>query len=87
MALMNLKVTPTEGAPISVKVTPKVMVAAERHFQAGFTQLFDQKSVKYETLAWVAHQALMYSGYEVKTFELWLDGIDDITTEESAVPL
>lgn len=87
MALMNLKVTPTEGAPITVKVTPKVMVSAERHFQAGFTQLFDQKSVKYETLAWVAHQALMYSGYEVKTFELWLDGIDDISTEDSAVPL
>jgi hypothetical protein len=88
MALMTLKVVPATGDPVSVPITPKVIVACERHFKKGMGQLFDQAHVTYEALAWAAHQAMLQSGYEVKTFDAWLDGIDEIRTEDSAeVPL
>lgn len=88
MALMTLKVVPSEGDPITVPITPKVIVACERHFKKGMGQLFEAQSVTYEALAWAAHQAMLQSGYEVKTFDAWLDGIDEITSEDTpAVPL
>jgi hypothetical protein len=88
MALMTLKVVPTEGDAVAVPVTPKVIVACERHFKKGMGQLFEASNVTYEALAWAAHQAMLQSGYEVKTFDAWLDGIDEITTEDTPeVPL
>jgi hypothetical protein len=88
MALMQLKVVPAQGDPVTVSITPKVIVACERHFKKGMGQLFDQATVTYEALAWAAHQAMLQSGYEVKTFDAWLDGIDEITTEDQpTVPL
>jgi len=88
MALMTLKVVPSEGDAVTVPVTPKVIVACERHFKKGMGQLFDAENVTYEALAWAAHQAMLQSGYEVKTFDAWLDGIDEITTEDTpTVPL
>jgi hypothetical protein len=52
------------------------------------TQLFSAESASYEALAFAAHQAMMQSGHEVKTFDLWLNGIEEISTEETpASPL
>jgi|LakMenEpi03Aug12_release.lakeMendotaPanAssembly.Ray.scaffolds.fasta_scaffold662219_3 hypothetical protein len=88
MAVMTLKVVPIEGDAVSVPITPKVIVACERHFKKGMTQLFSAESASYEALAFAAHQAMMQSGHEVKTFDLWLNGIEEISTEETpASPL
>ncbi len=81
MALMRMKVTMADAEPVSVKVTPKVIVAAERHFKKGMGELFANAS--YEALAWVAWQAMQANGHVVKTFDLWLDGVDEITAEDS----
>lgn len=82
MALMRLKVVPTSGDTIVVPVTPKVIVAAERHFKKGMGELFSENNVTYEALAWCAWQAMMAAGHEVKTFDFWLADIDEITSEE-----
>lgn len=88
MASIQLKVTPTEGDPISVPITPKVMVLAERHFKKPIGQLFTQDSASIETMAWMAWEGLRAAGYEIKTFDLWLDGISSIEPEDSEqVPL
>lgn len=88
MALMTLKVVPAGGDAVSVPVTPKVIVACERHFKKGMGDLFGAESASYEALAFAAHQAMLQSGYEVKTFDAWLDGIDEISTEDTqTVPL
>ena len=88
MALMTLKVVPTAGDAVTVPVTPKVIVACERHFKKGMGELFAAGSASYEAMAYAAHQAMLQSGHEVKTFDAWLDGIDEITTEEAdTVPL
>lgn len=88
MALMTLKVVPAEGTAVSVPVTPKVIVACERHFKKGMGELFAAGSASYEAMAFAAHQAMLQSGHEVKTFDAWLDGIDEITTEDTpTVPL
>ncbi len=88
MAVMKLKVTMTDGDPVVVAVTPKVIVAAERHFKKSMGQLFDQASVTYEALAWSAWEAMRFSGHEVKTFDLWLDGVAEIGSEdEGSLPL
>lgn len=88
MAMMTLEVVRTEGETVTVKVTPKVIVAAERHFKKGMGELFSEGNVTYEALAWCAWQAMLQAGYEVKTFDPWLDGIESInSTDEGKTPL
>jgi hypothetical protein len=87
MALMRLTVTPTKGDQVSVTVTPKVIVEAERHFKMGMGKLFGAES-SMEHMTWVAWKAMQLSGYEVKTFDLWLDGIEQVDVGEvEAAPL
>jgi len=88
MAVMKLKVTPVDGDPVVVAITPKVIVSAERHFKKGMGQLFDQATVTYEALAYAAWQGMLQSGHDVKTFDGWLDGVAEIGSEDdSEVPL
>lgn len=88
MSMMQLEVVPVDGDTVTVKVTPKVIVAAERHFKKGMGELFAEKNVTYEALAWCAWQAMMQAGHEVKTFDPWLDGIESINSvDEDKAPL
>lgn len=89
MAMMQLEITTTSGDQIKVDVTPKVIVEAERHFKMGMSKLFGTES-SMEHMTWLAWKAMLVGGYEVKTYELWLDGIASVgspSTEEAAAPL
>lgn len=87
--MMSLAVTMTGSEPVTVKITPKVVVAAERQFKAPMTQLFNAESMSYETMAWVAWKAVHTAGHVVKTFDLWLDDLEavEFVTPESDAPL
>jgi hypothetical protein len=88
MAQMKLTITPSDGTPYSVGVGPKVIVECERHFKRPFSQLFSGESLSYESLAWAAWKASLAAGHEVKTFDLWLDDVDDIAAaEDDSLPL
>lgn len=88
MATMKLTVTPIGKTPVTVGIGPKVMVECERHFNKPFSQLFSGDTLSYESLAWAAWKAMMQAGQEVKTFDLWLDDIEDITAaEDEGAPL
>jgi hypothetical protein len=87
VALMNLKVVPAEGEPFTARVTPKVIVAAERHFGKGMAQLFGD-AVTFEALAWVAWTGARLAGRAGDDFDAWLDTIDAIeAVEDAAAPL
>jgi hypothetical protein len=87
--MMNLAVTMTGNDPVTVKVTPKVVVSAERQFKLPMAQLFSGESMSYETMAWVAWKAMHVAGHVVKTFDLWLDDLEavEFAAVESDAPL
>jgi hypothetical protein len=88
MAQMKLTVTPIDGDPVTVGVGPKVIVECERHFKQPFSKLFSGDTLSYESLAWAAWKSMMVKGMDVKTFDLWLDGVEDITAaEDDQLPL
>jgi hypothetical protein len=88
MSQMKLTVIPNDGPPVTVPIKPKVMIECERHFKKPFSQLFSGETLSYESLAWAAWKSMLASGHDVKTFELWLDDIDDITAaEDEQIPL
>jgi hypothetical protein len=87
--MMNLAVTMTGNEPVTVKVTPKVVVSAERQFKLPMAQLFSADSMAYETMAWVAWKAMHVAGHVVKTFDLLLDDLETVefAAVESDAPL
>jgi hypothetical protein len=87
--MMNLAVTMTGNPPVTVKLTPKVVVSAERQFKLPMAQLFSAESMSYETMAWVAWKAMHVAGHVVKTFDLWLDDLEavEFAAVESDAPL
>jgi hypothetical protein len=87
--MMNLAVRLTGNEPVTVKVTPKVVVAAERQFKQPMAQLFSADSMSYEVMAWVAWKAMHTAGHVVKTFDLWLDDLETVefTAVENDGPL
>lgn len=87
--MISMKVTMIGGEPVIVKVTPKVQVAAERHFKMAFTKLFAEDGISMEGVYWVAWKSMHAAGHVVKTFDLWLDELDSVETvsEESDAPL
>lgn len=87
--MMNLTVRLTGNEPVTVKVSPKVVVAAERQFKSPMAQLFSAESMSYEVMAWVGWKAMHVAGHVVKTFDLWLDDLDavEFAAAESDPPL
>jgi hypothetical protein len=87
--MMTLTVTMTGTEPVTVKVTPKVQVAAERHFSKSISKLFAEDSVSMEAVYWVAWKGMHVGGHVVKTFDLWLDELHavELVTEETTNPL
>jgi hypothetical protein len=87
--MMNLAVRLTGNEPVTVKITPKVIIAAERQFKLPMTQLFNADSMSYESMAWVAWKGMHTAGHVVKTFDLWLDDLEavEFATVESDAPL
>jgi hypothetical protein len=87
--MMNLTVRLTGSEPVTVKITPKVVIAAERQFKLPMTQLFAADSMSYESMAWVAWKGMHTAGHVVKTFDLWLDDLEavEFAAVESDAPL
>jgi hypothetical protein len=87
--MMNLTVAMTGSEPVTVKITPKVVVSAERQFKLPMAQLFSAESMSYEVMAWVAWKGMHVAGHVVKTFDLWLDDLQavEFSAVESDVPL
>jgi hypothetical protein len=87
--MMDLAVTMTGSEPVTVKITPKVIVAAERQFKLPMAQLFNAENMSFESMTWLAWKGMHTAGHVVKTFDLWLDDLEavEFATPESVAPL
>jgi hypothetical protein len=87
--MMDLAVTMTGSEPVTVKISPKVVVAAERQFKSPMAKLFAAENVSYEVMAWLGWKGMHTAGHVVKTFDLWLDDVESVefVAEESGTPL
>ena len=87
--MMDLAVTMTGSEPVTVKISPKVVVAAERQFKSPMAKLFAAENVSYEVMAWLGWKGMHTAGHVVKTFDVWLDDVEavEFVTEESGTPL
>ena len=88
MAVMTLEVIRQGADPVTVKVTPKVIVQAERQFKMGVARLFGADA-SMEHMTWCAWKGMQLAGLDVKTFDLWLDDIEEVNVadEVDTLPL
>jgi len=84
---MRLRVEPTTGDAYEVSITPKVIVEVERQFAKPMTDLFGE-GASFEALYWAGWKASFLAGRSGKSFDDWLDDIENIEpVEEQRVPL
>lgn len=76
MARQKLKVTYTDGRVLETKITPKVEVAVEKQFKVGLQSL--QGDAHAEHFYYMAWAGLHYAGQEGKSFEDFLDALEDV---------
>lgn len=76
MASFNVQVTIGDQSHV-FPVKPRTVLAFERKFGMGMAKAFgtDQRHEHIYFLGW---EAMRSSGHVVKTFELWLDEVEDV---------
>jgi len=87
-ARIPLAVVLADGNSYTVVAGAKAIVDAERHFNKPLAQLFNQDSMSYESICWLAWRACQLSNRVVKPFDEWLAEIDSVeAAEEQPNPL
>lgn len=76
----KFKITHLDGKEYVAKVTPRCEVNTEQHFGIGLGNM--QKDGKAEVLYYMAWQAAVVAKREHRSFEEFLDDIDDVTPLE-----
>jgi hypothetical protein len=69
----------TQSGSVTVATNARSIVECERRFDAGFTSMFDGKKARLESLWFLAWDSLRLSGADVPEFEVWLEGLVDVT--------
>lgn len=90
MAVMKMKVSLADREPVTVNITPKVIVDAEEHFGLTMTKMFSADGVSMKQLTWLAWKALLVGGVEVKTYDGFLKDLletPEIVSQEDEAPL
>jgi hypothetical protein len=87
-ARIPLTISLVDGSSFNVVAGAKAIVDAERHFNKPLAQLFNQDSMSYESICWLAWRACQLSNRVVKPFDEWLGEIDSVEgTEDQPNPL
>ena len=88
MAVMKMKVMLKDREPVTVDITPRVIVDAEEHFGTSMVAMFQDLSMK--RLTWLAWKAMLTGGYEVKTYEPFVNDlveVPEVVSREDESPL
>jgi hypothetical protein len=64
---LSIKVKTTDGAEVSYKLTPRIIVAFEQQFGAGMPKLLGEQQ-KIEHIYWLAWKSQQVNGIIVKPF-------------------
>jgi hypothetical protein len=79
---LSVKVKTIDGAEVSYKLTPRIIVAFEQQFGAGMPKLLGEQQ-KVEHIFWLGWKAQQTSGMVVKPFGP--DYLDSIASAELEV--
>ncbi len=85
MISLSLRVT-HDGDTNEYVVGPKVQVAFEREWKMGMPKALTNEQ-RMEHLYWLGWKAQQAAGVVVKTFDLWLDGVESVEVVEADRPL
>lgn len=77
MRAWRLQITKTDGATAEYTITPRTIVAFERHFKVGLAAAF-QNEQKMEHLYWLGWDAERLAGNTVPVFETWLESVSAV---------
>jgi hypothetical protein len=86
MKSWRITITKTDGSTIELEITPRTVVAFERHFKVGLANAFSNEQ-KMEHLYWLAWDAERVSGQVVALFDKWLETIVSVDIAVDASPL
>lgn len=80
----SLKVTVVklDGSAETYPITPKSMVAFERHFACGIGVMSNPSTVRMEHIYWLGWDAEKTNGKVIKPFDDWIDTISEVLVEE-----
>ena len=82
----RIKVSKTDGSSGEYAVTPRTIVAFERHFKTGLAAAFANEQ-KLEHIYWLGWDAERLAGNVVPTFDQWLDKIETVELAVESNPL
>jgi hypothetical protein len=82
----RITVTKTDGVTAEYTITPRTVVAFERHFKVGLAAAFTNDQ-KMEHLYWLAWDAERIAGNVVPLFDKWLESIASVDLAVENVPL
>jgi hypothetical protein len=80
MISWNIKIKKADGSVETFPVTPRVIVAFERHFKTGLANAFANEQ-RLEHIYWLAWEAERTSGKLMKLFDDYLDTIASVELE------
>lgn len=84
----RIEVTKTDGRTYDYPVTPRTIVAFERHFKIGLSAAFsDEKELRMEYAYWIAWDAERVTGNVVAVFDKWLEEVVSVQIGSDAAPL
>lgn len=81
----KVTVVKADGTSAQHAVTPRTIVAFERHFKLGLAQAFT-KDQKQEHVFWLGWEAERSAGMSPKPFDSWLEDIAGVNIEVDNVP-
>jgi len=88
MNAWRISVSKTDGSTNEYPVTPRTIVAFERHFKIGLAAAFsNERELKMEYAYWIAWDAERLSGAVVPLFDKWLEEVVDVQIGSDATPL
>ena len=85
ITLWKVRVVKTDGTEATYDVSPRTIVAFERHFKSGLSQAF-AKEQKNEHTYWLAWEAEKQAGVVVKPFDSWLEDVLGVDIEVERIP-
>jgi hypothetical protein len=85
ITLWKVNVVHADGTKATYDVSPRTIVAFERHFKMGLAAAF-AKDMKYEHTYWLAWEAERQAGVVVKPFDSWLEGVSGVDVDIERLP-
>lgn len=83
--MLKLKLVKVDGTVQVLRISPRVIVAFERHFKAGYGRALEERRM--EHFLWLAWEAERVAGLTPTPFDEWLPSVDSVEAVDDDAPL